>query len=134
MMPLSPILIVEIFDVWGIDFVGPFPQSFRFVYILVVVDYVSKWVEALATRTNDHKVVVKFVKEYIFCRYGTPRAVIIDGGRHFCHHSFEALLRKYPVTHKVATPYHSQTSGQVKVANREITSILAKTVRPNRNN
>ena len=53
--------------------------------------------EALGTRTNDHKVVVKFVKESIFCRYGTPRALISDGGSHFCHRSFEALLRKYSV-------------------------------------
>ena len=67
MMPLSHILIVEIFDVWGIYFMDPYPPSFGFIYILIAVDYVSKWVEALATRTNDHKVMVKFMKEYIFC-------------------------------------------------------------------
>ena len=106
----------------------PFSLSFSFVYILVIVDYMSKWMEAQATRTNDHKVVVKFLKEYIFCRYGTPRALIGDGGSHFCHRSFETLLRKYSVTHKVATPYHPQTSGQVEVSNREIKSILVKTV------
>jgi hypothetical protein len=61
MMPLNPILIVEIFYVWGIDFMGPFPPSFGFEYILVAVDYVSKWIKAVATRTNDHKVVVKFI-------------------------------------------------------------------------
>jgi len=131
-MPISPILIVEIFDVWAIDFMGPFPQSFGFVYILVAVDYVSKWVEVQATRTNDHKVVIKFVKECIFYRYGTPRTLISDGGNHFCHRSFEALLRKYFVTHKVATPYHPQTSGQIEVSNREIKSILEKTVQPDR--
>jgi len=48
MMPLNPILIVKIFDVWGIDFMGPFPLSFSYLYILVAVDYVSKWVEAVA--------------------------------------------------------------------------------------
>ncbi|XP_059434319.1 uncharacterized protein LOC132167378 [Corylus avellana] len=57
MMPLNPILIVEIFDVWGIDFMGPFPSSSRYEYILVGVDYVSKWEEAVATKTNDHNVV-----------------------------------------------------------------------------
>jgi len=85
-------------------------------------------VEAQATRTNDHKVVVKFVKECLFCQYGTPRALISDGDSHFCHRSFEALLRKYSVTHKVATPYHPQTSSQVQVSNREIKSMLEKTV------
>jgi len=106
---------------------GPFPPSFGFVYILVAVDYVSKWVDALATRTNDHKVVVKFVKEYIFCRYETSRALISDGGSDFYHRSFEALLRKYSVTHKITSPYHPHASGQVEVFNHEIKSMLDKT-------
>jgi hypothetical protein len=67
-MPLIPILVVEIFDVWGIDFMGPFPNSFRFLYILVAMDYVFKWVEAVACKTNDHRVVVKFLKDTIFAR------------------------------------------------------------------
>ena len=62
MIPLSPILIVDIFDVWSIDFMGLFLPFFGFVNILVAVDYVSKWVEALPTRTNDHKVLVQFVQ------------------------------------------------------------------------
>jgi hypothetical protein len=119
-MPLNPILIVEIFDVWGIDFMGPFPPSFGYEYILVGVDYVPKWVEAVATKTNDHKVVVKFIQANIFSRFGTPRAIISDGGKHFCNRFLKTLLLKYSVTHKVATPYHPQTSGQVEVSNREI--------------
>jgi hypothetical protein len=89
MMPLNPILIVEIFDVWGIDFMGPFPLSFGYLYILVVVDYVSKWVEAVAYKTNDHRVVVQFLKDTIFVRFGTPRAIICNGGKHFCNRVFE---------------------------------------------
>ena len=65
-MPLTPILIIEIFDCWGLDFMGPFPPSCGYLYILLAVDYVSKWVEAIPTRTNDHKVVLKFLKEHIF--------------------------------------------------------------------
>jgi hypothetical protein len=132
MMPLNPILIVEIFDVWGIDFMGPFPPSFGYEYILVEVDYVSKWVEAVAPKTNDHKVVVKFIQANIFSRFGTPRAIINDGGKHFCNRFLKTLLLKYSITHKVATPYHPQTSGQVEVSNREIKHILEKTVRPDR--
>ncbi|CAL8993318.1 unnamed protein product, partial [Prunus brigantina] len=82
-MPLTNILIIDIFDVWGIDFMGPFPTSYGFEYILVAVDYVSKWVEAIATRTNDAKVVISFLKANIFTRFGTPRAIISDGGSHF---------------------------------------------------
>ncbi|RVW18656.1 Retrovirus-related Pol polyprotein from transposon 17.6 [Vitis vinifera] len=73
MMPLNPILIVDLFYVWGIDFMGPFSMSFGHSYILVGVDYVSKWVEAIPCRTNDHKVVLKFLKENIFLRFGVPK-------------------------------------------------------------
>ncbi|KAH9744776.1 hypothetical protein KPL70_003833 [Citrus sinensis] len=132
MMPLNPILVVEIFDVWGIDFMGPFPPSFGHQYILVAVDYVSKWVEAIPCRTNDHKVVIAFLKSNIVSRFGFPRAIISDGGAHFCNNAFKALLTKYSITHKVATPYHPQTSGQVEISNREIKHILEKTVRPDR--
>ncbi|RVW71395.1 Retrovirus-related Pol polyprotein from transposon opus [Vitis vinifera] len=122
-MPMNPILIVELFDVWGIDFMGPFPMSFGNSYILVGVDYVSKWVEAIPCKQNDHRVVLKFLKENIFSRFGVPKAIISDGGAHFCNKPFEALLSKYGVKHKVATPYHPQTSGQVELANREIKNI-----------
>ncbi|CAN6552317.1 unnamed protein product [Malus baccata var. baccata] len=114
------------------DFMGPFLSSHGFVYILLAVDYVLKWVEARATRTNDSKVVADFVKTNIFARFGMPRVLISDGGSHFCNRTIEALLKKYGVTHKVATPYHPQTSGQAEVSNREIKQILEKTVGPNR--
>ncbi|CAN6697911.1 unnamed protein product [Malus baccata var. baccata] len=127
-MPQNPILSVEIFDVWGIDFMGPFPSSHGFLYILLAVDYVSKWVEAKATRTNDSKVVADFVKSNIFARFGMPRVLISDGGSHFCNRTIEALLKKYNVTHRVSAPYHPQTSGQAEVSNREIKQILEKTV------
>ncbi|XP_068336601.1 uncharacterized protein, partial [Pyrus communis] len=78
--------------------------------LALAVDYVSKWVEAIATRTNDHKVVLNFLKDVIFCRFGTPRAIINDGGSHFCNKPFESLMKKYNINHKVATPYHPQTS------------------------
>ena len=132
MMPLNPIIVVELFDVWGIDFMGPFPTSYGHTYILVGVDYVSKWVEAIPCKTNDHRVVLKFLKGNIFSRFGVPKAVISDGGSHFCNKPFENLMAKYGVKHKVATPYHPQTSGQVELANREIKTILMKVVNTNR--
>ena len=107
MMPLNPILVVDLFDVWGIDFMGPFPSSFGYVYILVGVHFV----EAVPCRAANHKVVLKFFKENIFSRFGAPKAIISDGGSHFCTKPFENLLSKYGVKHKVANPYHPQTSG-----------------------
>ena len=108
---------------------------FRFpldTYTLVGVDYVSKWVEAVPCRAAYHKVVLKFFKENIFSRFGVPKAIISDGGSHFCNKPFENLLAKYGVKHKVATPYHPQTSGQVELTNREIKTILMKLVDSNR--
>ncbi|CAN6695352.1 unnamed protein product [Malus baccata var. baccata] len=131
-MPQVSILNVEIFDVWGIDFMGPFPSSYGFIYFLLAVDYVSKWVEAKATQTNDSKVVADFIRTNIFARFGMPRVIISDGGSHFCNRTIEALLRKYNVNHKVSTPYHPQTNGQAEVSNREIKQILEKTVGPTR--
>ncbi|XP_070025501.1 uncharacterized protein [Nicotiana sylvestris] len=91
---MNPIQEVEVFDVWGIDFMGPFVSSYGNKYIIVAVDYVSKWVEATALPTNDAKVVVGFLKKNIFTHFGTPRAIISDGGTHFCNRAFEKLLAK----------------------------------------
>ena len=104
--PMSPILEVELFDLWGMDFMRPFPSSFNHMYILLAVDYVSKCVEAIPTRTNDASVVVKFLRSRIFTRFGTPRALIIDGGTHFCNKLVDKVLQKYNVRHQTSLAYH----------------------------
>ena len=118
-------------DIWllGYRFHGSISSIIWFLYILVAVDYVSKWIEAIPSQNNDHKTVIKFLKENILSQFGIPRAMISDGGTHFCNKSFESLIKKYRITHNVATPYHPQTRGQVKLANREIKQILEKTVK-----
>ncbi|KAK5840162.1 hypothetical protein PVK06_009045 [Gossypium arboreum] len=83
-MPQNYMLSCEIFDVWGIDFTGLFPNLFGNKYILVAIDYMSKWMEAQALPTNDARVVVRFLKK-LFSRFGTPRAIISDRGTHFCN-------------------------------------------------
>ncbi|GJY24284.1 reverse transcriptase domain-containing protein [Tanacetum coccineum] len=100
-------------------------------YILVAVDYLSKWVEAKALPTNDARVVVKFLKS-LFSRFGAPRAIISDRGTHFCNDKFDKVMSKYGVTHRLSTPYHPQTSGQVEVTNRGLKRILERTVGENR--
>nr|GEY07529.1 DNA-directed DNA polymerase [Tanacetum cinerariifolium] len=130
-MPHNSIQICEIFDVWGIDFMGPFPSSKGNKYILVVVDYLSKWVEAKALPTKDARVVVRFLKS-LFSRFGTPKAIISDRGTHFCNDQFSRVMEKYGVTHLLSTAYHPQTSGQVEVTNRGLKRILERTVGENR--
>ena len=130
--PMHPILEVELFDLWGIDFMGPFPASYNNLYILLAVDYVSKWVEAIPTRTNDAKVVAQFLRSNIFSRFGTPRALITDNGTHFCNKVIDKVLQKYGVRHRTSLAYHPQSNGQAEVSNREIKYILEKTVNSSR--
>ncbi|GJR90568.1 reverse transcriptase domain-containing protein [Tanacetum coccineum] len=130
-MPQNSIQVCEIFDIWGIDFMGPFPSSRGNKYILVAVDYLSKWVEAKALPTNDARVVCKFLKT-LFSRFGAPRAIISDRGTHFCNDQFSKVMLKYGVTHRLSTAYHPQTSGQVEVSNRGLKRILERTVGENR--
>nr|GEU94258.1 reverse transcriptase domain-containing protein [Tanacetum cinerariifolium] len=129
-MPQNSIQVCEIFDVWGIDFMGPFPSSRGNKYIFVVVDYLSKWVEAKALHTNDARVVCKFLKN-LFAEFETPRAIINDQGTHFCNDQFAKVMQKFGVTHRLATPYHPQTSGQMEVSNRGLKRILERTVGEN---
>jgi hypothetical protein len=88
-------------------------------------------VEAKATKNSDAKTMINFVQTNIFVRLGTPRAIISDCGTHLCNKVIDALFKKYGVVHRTSTAYHPQTSGQAEVSNREIKSILEKTVNPN---
>nr|GEW18414.1 DNA-directed DNA polymerase [Tanacetum cinerariifolium] len=130
-MPQNSIQVCKIFEVWGIDFMGPFSSSRGNKYILMVVDYLLKWVEVKALPTNDARVVCKFLKS-LFSRFGTPRATISDRETHFCNDQFAKVMLKYGVTHRLAIAYHPQTSGQVKVSNRGLKRILERTVGENR--
>lgn len=103
-------------------------SSYRNKFFLVGLDYVSKWVEEIPLHQNDGYSIIHFLKKSIFTRFGTPRAIISDGRSHFLNQMFISFLSEYGVKHKVKTPYHPQTNGQVKISNREIKNILAKTV------
>nr|GFA85433.1 reverse transcriptase domain-containing protein [Tanacetum cinerariifolium] len=100
-------------------------------YILIAVDYLSKWVEAKALPTNDARVIVRFLKS-LFSRFGTPKAIISDRETHFCNDQFSRVMAKYGVTHQLSTAYHPHTSGQVEVTNRRLKRILERTVGENR--
>ncbi|RDX94815.1 Gag-Pol polyprotein, partial [Mucuna pruriens] len=107
---------------------GPFPVSNEYSYILLAIDFVSRWIEAIAIRTNDAKVVVDFLKSKIFYRFGVPKALISDQGNHFCNRAMSFLLHKYGVIHKIATAYHPIPMAKLK----EIKKTLQKMTNPNR--
>ncbi|GJX00341.1 reverse transcriptase domain-containing protein [Tanacetum coccineum] len=109
---------------------GPFPKPYKFEYILVDVDYVSKWAEAQALPTNDARVVISFLKK-LFSRFGMPKALISDKGTHFCNKIIDKVMKRYVVTRRFSISHHPQTSGQVENMNRALKRILEKTVKDN---
>ena len=105
---------------------GPFPSSNGYTHILVVVDYVTKWIEAIATSSADHNTSIKIqmLKAIIFLKFGVPRYLMTGGGSHFIHGAFRKMLAKHDVNHRIASPYHPQSSGQVELSNRELKLFL----------
>ena len=110
---------------------GPFPISFGNIYILLAVDYVSKWVEVAAYPNNDANTVVGFLQRNILSRFGTPRTIISEGGSHFANKVFDKLMNIYGIKHIMSLAYHPQTNGQAEISNGEIKKILEKTVSSN---
>ena len=106
-MPLQPQLVVEPFDRWALDFVGPIsPHSKQKAYILVCTNYMTKWVEVVALVKANDQDVINFLYGEIFTHFGEPKEVVIDRGPHFVSNQFEALLQKYHIQHRIASPYH----------------------------
>lgn len=116
---------------------GPLITLDHFLHLLVtivlVINYVLKWVEVKATRTDDSKVVFNFIKGNIFARFRTPKSMISDRSTYFFNRSVEAHFQTYSITHEVSTSYHPQNYGQAEVSSKEVKSIFKKTVNPNRN-
>ena len=129
-MPLQPQFVVEPFNKWALEFVGPInPPSKQKVYILVQTDYMTKRVEATAPVRATDKFVVDFLFEEIFTNFGVPKEIATDGGPQLVSHKFEAVLHKYHIQHRITSPQHPQANGQVESTNKVIESILTKTVR-----
>ena len=127
-MSLQGILVVQIFYVWGIDFMGPFPFSIGNLYILLVVNYVSKLVEAIACPINDASTMVGFIQRNILSRFGAPKTIISNEGSHFANKVFAKLMSGYEIRHVMGLAYHPQSNGQAEISNREINKIIEKTV------
>ena len=98
------------------------------MYIILAVDYVSKWVEATTCPRNDAITVVGFIQRNILSRFGAPRTIISDEGSHFENKVFEKLMSRYGIKHLMGLAYHPQSNGQAKIFNREIKKILEKTI------
>jgi transposase InsO family protein len=93
-----------------------------------MVDYVFKWVEAMPCRKASTEESIAMIKSMIFPRFGTPRILISDGGTHFTGKNFKKCLSKLGIEHRVSMAYHRQTNGQEETSNRQLKSILNKTI------
>ena len=111
---------------------GSFQPSFGNLYILLAVDYVSKWIEAAACPKNDANTVVGFLQRNILNRFGVPRTIISDGGSHFTNKVFDKLMGRYGIKHIMSLAYHPQTNGEAEISNKEIKKILENIVSSNR--
>ena len=111
---------------------GPFPSSFGNLCILLVVDYVSKWMEAIACPINEANTVVGLIQRNILSRLGAPRIIIMDEGSHFTNKVFAKLMSRYGIRHVMRFAYHPQSNGQAEISYREINKILEKTVNTSR--
>ena len=120
-MPLKPQVLIEPFEGWGLDFVGPItPMSRKKRYILVCTDYVTKWVEAKALYQANEQSVVDFLFEEIFTWFGVPREIVTDQGTQFMSKLVKSITQQYQIRHRTSSPYHSQANGQVESTNKVI--------------
>ncbi|MCO5588022.1 hypothetical protein L7F22_041976 [Adiantum nelumboides] len=134
-MPLRPMMGARAFSKWEIDFVGPIaPPAYKShaQYIIVAIDYLTKWVEAKATTKNDSKTTAQFLYENIFTRYGLPIEIVSDRGTHFINEVIENLLDEFMVIHQKSAPYHPQANGQAESTNKILVTVLTKIVNESR--
>ena len=125
--PLHPIPVHTPFYQIGIDFVGPLPRTARNKrYIIVAMDYLTKWPEAKAVPEASAAQVATFLYEQIICQHGCPQIILSDRGTHFNNQMIQKLLEKFEVNHLLSTPYHPQTNGLVERFNRTLCESLAK--------
>eukprot|EP00253_Pinus_taeda_P010386 PITA_10386 len=132
-MLLKPQVLIDPFEQWALDFVGPInPPSNGKRYIIVCMDYVTKWAEAKAVRKATKDTMVTFLFEEIIVRYGVPRQIVTDQGTQFTSKLVRDLTEKYKIKHRKSTPYHPQANGQVESTNKFLENIMTKTVQLNR--
>jgi hypothetical protein len=102
-------LLKEPFMKWGPDFVGPIKPMGRLTrnkYILVVIDYATKWVEAKALKTNIAIVTTIFLYEYILTKFGCPLTIVTDQGVHFINDKIKHLTKQFLLKHVNSTTYY----------------------------
>jgi len=122
------------FMAWGMDVIGPIEPkaSNGHRFILVAIDYFTKWVEAVTFKSVTKKVVVDFIHFNIICRFGIPKAIVTDNAANLNSHLMQEVCRQFKIEHRNSTPYRPKANGAVEAANKNIKKILRKMVQSSR--
>jgi hypothetical protein len=130
---LHPIKVKYPFYQIGIDIVGPLPRTEKGnKYIVVAMDYFTKWPEAKPIKEATAKEVSTFIFEDIICRHGCPQRILTDRGSHFNNQLVKILTEKFNIKHGFSTPYHPKTNGLVERFNKTLCEALAKLTNKNK--
>nr|XP_009780645.1 PREDICTED: uncharacterized protein K02A2.6-like [Nicotiana sylvestris] len=118
------------FVAWGMDVIGPIEPkaSNGHIFILVAIDYFTKWVEAITLKAVTKKAIVDFVHSNIICRFGIPKIIITDNAANLNSHLMKEVCEQFKINHRTSTPYRSKANGVVEAANKNIKKILRKMV------
>uniref|UniRef100_A0A2N9G7E8 Integrase catalytic domain-containing protein n=1 Tax=Fagus sylvatica TaxID=28930 RepID=A0A2N9G7E8_FAGSY len=113
------------FAQWGLDIMGPFPIGRRQLKFLVVaIDYFTKWVEAKPLVTITEKNIQNFVWKAVVCRFGIPRVLVSDNGKQFDNPRFRQFSQELGIHNHYSSPGHPQANGQVEVTNRSLLKLI----------
>lgn len=133
--PLHPVVTVGRFAKWGIDYVTHNPRSAGgHGFIIVAVDYFTKWAEAMPTLTKYGHTAVQFLFNHVISRFGVPQAIVTDHGKHFWNHMMTELTTQLGLKHDSSTPYYPQSNGQVEAINKILVTMLQRTVGMHKSN
>jgi hypothetical protein len=127
--PLHPVVSVGPFAKWGIDFMTCHPHSAGgHGYIIVAVDYFTKWAEAMPTFDNTGKTAALFLFNHVITRFGVPQAIVTDHGSHFRNYMMSELTEKLGLRHDSSTPYYPQANGQVEAINKVLITMIRRMI------
>ena len=124
-LPLHPVITIGPFEKWGVDFMSCNPHSSGgHAYIIVAVDYFTKWAKAMPTLAANSKIAAQFIFNHIIARFGVPRAIVTDHGTHFQDYMMAELTSRLGLRHDSSTPYYPQANGQVEAVNKVLVTTL----------
>ena len=135
LQPLHPTMPTEVFQKWGLDFIGPvnpLAKGTKNRYIIMATDYTTKWVKARALKDNTAKSTTKFFFEEIITKFGCPLEFVSNQGSHFINDTIKMLTQEFMILHQKSTTYYPQANEQAKSTNKVIKIALTKMVNANR--